>query len=212
MQVVTIAFIDDHPVMHEGLSAVFESRKKYSLIASGTAAADIPIILANHHPDVIIVDLGMPGDAFAAISNAKAIFPAAKIIVFTASTEIEDALHAFDVGAVGYALKRHAIDQLDDAIEAALRGDIYISPSMSVAFMQALKEKTTNTQIEHKYGLSAREIQIVSSVMSGKKNSEIAANMNLREKTIKNYMSRIMHKFNVRNRLELMLSLRGLKE
>lgn len=210
MQMVTVAFIDDHPVMHEGLSAVFERSKRYSLIASGSAAADIPIILAKHHPDIIIVDLGMPGDVFGTIADTKEAYPCAKIIVFTASTDIEDALHAFDVGAVGYALKRHAIDQLDGAIETVLRGDIYITPSMSVAFMQALKDKSANTQTDHTHDLSRREIQIINSVMLGKRNSEIASMMNLSEKTIKNYMSRIMQKFDVRNRLELMLALRGL--
>lgn len=212
MQITTVAFIDDHPVMREGVSAALERRKRYSLVASGSSAADIQAILVEHHPDILIVDLGMPGDAFEAIARAKGLAPSTKILVFTASTDVEDALHAFDAGAVGYALKRNAIDQLDDAMETVLRGDIYITSSMSADVMRALKEKSAKAQSDHMYGLSSRECEVVSSLMRGQKNIEIASIMKLSEKTIKNYMTALMRKFNVKNRLELMLSLQKLSK
>ena len=206
MPTTTVAFIDDHPVLHDGISAVFEQKSQYSLVAFGTSAADVSKILAEHHPDIMIVDIGMPGDAFGAIAEASGAASSTKIIVFTASTSVEDALHAFDAGAVGYALKRHAIDQLDDAIEAVVRGDIYITSSMSAAVMQALKEKTARASADYMRDLNQKEEDIVGLLLCGKKNSEIASIMNLSEKTIKNYMTSLMQKFNVKSRLELLIS------
>ena len=206
----TVAFIDDHPVLHDGVSAIFERKSEYSLVAFGTSAMDICRILTEYHPDIIIVDIGMPGDTFGAIAEACMVASSIKIIVLTASTNVDDAVRAFDVGAVGYVLKRDAIDQLGDAIEFAVRGDVYITSSMLPGVMQALKGKNKPVAcVEYSQNLTKKEIEIVKLLVLGKKNSEIATNMRLSEKTIKNYMTEIMQKFNVKNRLALMIEVRN---
>lgn len=142
----SIAIVDDHPMLMEGIAALLERQGGFTLTATGTAAGDIVSITSVHHPDEMIVDLNMPGDVFQAIADALRIAPETKIIVFTASTSPDDAIRVLDAGAKGYVLKGSPGDDLIRALQAAQQNDIYVSPSIASRLIYAFKGSARTTE------------------------------------------------------------------
>lgn len=203
---ISIAVVDDHPLLMEGLAALMQRKAGFSLTAAGSVASDIYSITAKHRPDAMIVDLNMPGDAFQAIKDASKTAPDMKIVVFTASTNTDHAIQALEAGAKGYVLKGSTADDLIEAIEMTCRGEIYITPCFAAKVINALQSKALEKQAAQSAKLSVREDQIVRLLLCGKQNREIARALSLSEKTVKGYMTLLMHKLNARNRLEVVIA------
>lgn len=203
---ISIAVVDDHPLLMEGLAALMQRKAGFSLTAAGSAASDIYTITDRHRPDAMVVDLNMPGDAFQAIADAAKAAPEMKIIVFTASTNTDHAIKALEAGAKGYVLKGSSADDLIEAIEATCRGEIYITPCFAAKMIGALQSKALEKKAAQSTKLSVREDQIVKLLLCGKQNREIARALSLSEKTVKGYMTHLMHKLNARNRLEVVIA------
>ena len=206
MNVISVAVIDDHPLITEGIAALMQRKGGFIVVAKGSAAEHIAAISEAYHPDAMIVDLSMPGDVFQAISDTVKVDPELKIVVFTASTSTTDAIHALDAGASGYVLKGSPADDLLDAIVAARRGEIYITPSLASKVLSALRSKAVERRAVHSAKLNVREEQIIQLLLCGKLNREIACALSLSEKTVKSYMTNLMQKLNCRNRLEAVIA------
>ncbi|TCR68509.1 response regulator transcription factor [Bosea sp. BK604] len=206
MAKISIAVVDDHPLLMEGLAALMQRKPGFSLTAAGAAASDIYAITAKHRPDAMIVDLNMPGDAFQAIADAARAAPEMKIVVFTASTNTDHAIHALEAGAKAYVLKGSPADELIEAIETACRGEIYITACFAAKVISALQNKAQEKKAAQGAKLSVREDQIVRLLLCGKQNREIARALSLSEKTVKGYMTHLMQKLNARNRLEVVIA------
>lgn len=202
----SIAIVDDHPLMAEGIAALLSRRGGFRLVATGKIADDVYAIAEQHRPDVLVVDLNMPGDIFVSTSRALAVSPDMKVVVFTASTSAEHAVKALDAGASAYVLKGSASEELFDAIAAARRGEVHITPVFAAKVIGALQSKALEKRSAEKIRLSAREDQIVRLLLCGKQNREIARTLSLSEKTVKSYMTNLMQKLNVRNRLEVVIA------
>ena len=202
----SVAIVDDHPMLLEGIAALLKRWGGFTLAATGIAADDIVSIARTHHPDQMIVDLGMPGDAFQAISDAMKIAPGTKIIVFTASSSTEDAIKALDIGARGYVLKGSPAEDLFQALQAVQQDDVYVTPAFATKVIYALKDQTLKRQKAITDRLSVREEQVVRLLLLGKKNNEIAHELSLSDKTVKTYMTSLMAKLNARNRLEAVIA------
>lgn len=208
---ISIAIVDDHPLLAEGIAAVLARRENYIVVETGVSAADVVAILGRRMCDVVIVDLNMPGDVFAAIAELRDIAPACRVVVFTASTETEHAVKALGAGAAGYVLKGSSAGELIDAVDAALRGEVYITPSFAAKVIGALNNKAAEKQAVISTKLSVREEQIVRLLLCGKQNREIARSLDLSEKTVKSYMTNLMTKLHARNRLEVVIAAQKLK-
>ncbi len=208
---ISIAIVDDHPLLAEGIAAVLARRENYIVIETGVSAADVVGIPGRRVCDVVIVDLNMPGDVFAAIADLRDIAPACRVVVFTASTETEHAVKALGAGAAGYVLKGSSAGELIDAVDAALRGEVYITPSFAAKVIGALNNKAAEKQAVISTKLSVREEQIVRLLLCGKQNREIARSLDLSEKTVKSYMTNLMTKLHARNRLEVVIAAQKLK-
>lgn len=203
---ISIAVIDDHPLLMEGLVSLMQRKVGFSLAAAGSNSSDIYSITEKYHLDAMIVDLNMPGDAFLAIKDATKAAPDMKIVVFTASTNTDHAIQALEAGAKGYVLKGSTADELIKAIEMTCRGEIYITPSFAAKVISALQGKALERQAAHSAKLSVREDQIVRLLLCGKQNREIANALSLSEKTVKGYMTLLMQKLKARNRLEVVIA------
>ena len=201
----SVAIVDDHPLLVEGIAALLKLGG-FTLVATGNVADHIVSIAKTHQPDVMIVDLNMAGDVFQAISDVLKIAPEAKIVVFTASASTEDAIKALDVGAKGYVLKGSPGEDVLEALRATQRGDVYITPSFATKVICSLKGKTLDHQKAISTRLSVREEQIVKQLLLGKMNNEIAQELSLSAKTVKGYMTNLMVKMHVRNRLEVVIA------
>lgn len=202
----SLAIVDDHPVLMEGIAALLKRWGGFTLAATGNVADDMVSITRSHRPDDMIVDPGMAGDIYRAISDALRIAPTMKIVVFTASASTDDAIRALDAGAKGYVLKSGPGDDLIQALQAAQRNDVYVSPSFASKLICALKDKSLERQKAACNRLSVREEQIVKLLLCGKMNSEIARELSLSTKTIKAHMTGLMAKLNARNRLEAVIA------
>ncbi|MGH6782476.1 MAG: LuxR C-terminal-related transcriptional regulator [Sphingomonadaceae bacterium] len=202
----SVAIVDDHPLLMEGIAALLKRWGGFTLAATGNVADQIVSITRTHHPDQMIVDLNVVGDVFQAISDALKIAPDTQIIVFTASTNPDDAIRALDIGAKGYVLKGSPGEDLLQALQAAQHGDVYVTPAFAPKVIGALQDKALERQKAISNRLSVREVQIVRLLLLGKRNSEIADALSLSDKTIKSYMTNLMAKLNARNRLEVVLA------
>ena len=204
-----LALVDDHPALLKWLAAIFAADPSFEVVATGGNAAEAVTIVQDRTPDLLIVDLSMPGDVFAAIGEMARTAPLLKLIVFTAFSNVDMALRAMDAGAHAFVLKGRPTNDLFDAVEAVLRGDIYISPEFSPRLISGFKnrERRDSTAIT----LTTREEQLVQGLLEARTHAEMATSLGMTEKMIQHYMSGLMMKLNVHSRLEIIEAVRQLR-
>lgn len=132
--VISVALIDDHDVLLRELAAIVSGKAGYRVADTGGAADCIPRIAAESAPDLMVIDLSMPGDVFAGIAEARAISPQTRIMVFTAYADVELALRAFEAGADAFVIKGMPGLDFFDAISACLSGQKYVSEPFRAKF------------------------------------------------------------------------------
>ena len=205
MHRTSIAFVDDHPILLDGLISIFSGDESYRVVASGACAADAISISNSLKPSILVIDLNMPDDTFSAMAVISRDIPETKMVAFTAAAGVGDAVKALELGARGYVLKGCSADELRVAIRTVLRGETFITQSLAVKVITSLRTpppKPAAVTIR----LSVREDQIVKLLFQGKMNKEIALELDICEKTVKHYMTILMQKFNVRNRVEVVIA------
>ncbi|MGV2104191.1 MULTISPECIES: response regulator transcription factor [unclassified Rhizobium] len=210
MSKISLALIDDHPVMLAGLSEILKSHPKFTVAATGSSADDALEIGLKCAPDVFIVDLMMPGNIFDAIAKLVEKIRT-RILVFTANTGSDYAVRALNAGASGYVLKGSSIQELIQAIAAVHRGDMFITPAFACKVIEELKIASLRKKAGGDVKLSIREGQIIGMLLRGFTNKQIATGLNIGEKTVKNYMTILMQKLNARNRLEVLIAAQKLE-
>lgn len=208
---VSVAFVDDHPILLEGLVSLYSGKKGLTILAKGHNAVDAIKIAEQFCPDVIVVDLSMPGDSMAAIEVIVRTMSKTKVVIFTATSSIETAIKALNIGVSGYVLKGSTALDLHDAIIAAHKGETYMTPGFATKVILSMKTAEMRQKAMQTNRLSAREEQIVHHLMRGETNREIAQNLAMSEKTVKHYMTILMQKLNVRNRVEAVLAAQKIK-
>jgi DNA-binding NarL/FixJ family response regulator len=199
----TIAFVDDHPVLVSGVAAIFADDDEFQVIAKGGCADEAIEICALHRPDVIVIDLNMPGDVFAAIADISRTSPRTRILAYTASVEIDIAVKTLRSGASGYVVKGSSAEELRDGIIAVLGGETFVTRGLAGKVLTALANQIGSASATK---LSTRETQVVRLLYRGCTNREIAESLKISEKTVKHYMTILMNKLNVRNRLEVVMA------
>jgi len=212
MQRTSVAFVDDHPVLLEGLVANFSARADYAVVGIGSCAGDALTVATRQRPGVMVIDLNMPGDPFEVIAKITQFSPATKVLAFTASAGVDYAVRALEAGVSGYVLKGSSADELSDAIRKVLTGETFITPSFATKVIVALRDASLRKLAARAIKLSIREDQIVKLLLRGRTNKEIANQLNISEKTVKHYMTLLMQKLNVRNRLEVIIAAQKLGE
>jgi len=211
MRAASIALVDDHPLMVEAIVALL-SRSGLQVLATGSSAKDIIELTVAHSPDVLIVDLNMHGDVYAAIGAVVKKFGKTKIVAFTAATGVDFAIRALDAGAHGYVLKGSSSIELLRAIECVLHGETYITQNFAGRVIAALRDTSLRRIAAEAVKLSIRENQILRLLVRGKTNKEIAASLRISEKTVKHYMTILMQKLHVRNRVEAVIAAQKFSE
>jgi DNA-binding NarL/FixJ family response regulator len=203
---VSIALVDDHPLMIEAIFSLLKRTDGFEIVGTGVNASDIVEICRCRQPQIALVDLSMPGDVYAAIASAIKISPSTKIIAFTAATGVDPAIRALDAGASGYVLKGSSSTELIQAIASVQSGETYIAQNFASRVIAALRDTSLRRKAAEAVILSIREHQIVRLLMHGKTNKEIAIAIKISEKTVKHYMTLLMQKLQVRNRLEVVIA------
>jgi two-component system nitrate/nitrite response regulator NarL len=207
---IKVAFADDHRVLIEGLAAIYSAKDDLEVIGTGHDADHALRIVEEQRPDVIVMDLSMPGDSFAAIDDIMRRFPLTKIVVFSASTAIAPAVELIESGIAGHVLKGGSSAELHEAIRIAHRGDSYVTSGFATKLIVSMKTaeiRRKNQPVATR--LHVREEQIVSCLLKGVTNQEIGDALNLSEKTVKHYMTSMLAKMSAKNRVQLVVAMKN---
>lgn len=203
MTQITVGIVDDHPLFREGVSRSLSEISDFLVVGEGESCADAFHIASFEHPNVLLLDVSMPGDGLTAIGEVLSRSPNTKILMLTASDEVGALTAAIKHGAMGYVLKGVGAKGLADAIRAVAKGSRWISPAMSAKLVDhsmADQDPAAKGRL-----LSPRERQVMDLVAEGQSNKLIARQLDLQEKTVKHHMTQIMIKLGVTNRTEAAL-------
>jgi DNA-binding NarL/FixJ family response regulator len=210
---IRIAVVDDHPLYRDGVVMTLARDEKFDVVGEGNSADQAIKIAEQVAPDVMLLDVGLPGCGIEAARSLSKLTPRMKIIMLTASESEEHVSAALEAGACGYVLKGISAQDLVRAVRAVGDGETYVSPGLAARLLSNLSSRNKAAQTtDDLASLTQREDQILACVANGRTNKEIARELNLSEKTVKHYMTNIMHKLQVRNRVEAALMLRKRKQ
>ena len=201
-----VAIVDDHPLFREGVAFTLGNQPDVEVVAEGGSAADALRIAAERMPDVMLLDVSMPGGGLEAISSVLSRSPETRVLMLTASEEVDTLSAALQRGAAGYVLKGIGSRGLAEAIRAVVRGSKFVSPAMSAKVM----ERSLGAQSSPKASLTPRELEVMELVAEGLSNKHIGLRLDLQEKTVKHHMTQILLKLGVTNRTEAAIKWRDL--
>ncbi len=196
-----VAIIDDHPLFREGVAYTLRSSLVLDLVGEGGTADDAVRIASQQSPDIILLDVSMPGGGIEAARSIARIRPIAKTIVLTVSESEQDVSQALEAGVKGYVLKGTSGSELLETILAVSRGESYVTPGLAARLLTQVR-RPEPARAAALPQLTGREGQILAQVARGLTNKEIARALSLSEKTVKHHMTNVMQKLQVRNRVE----------
>jgi two-component system nitrate/nitrite response regulator NarL len=197
-----VAIIDDHPLFREGLAHTLRSDVALEIVGEGATAEDAVRIAQDELPDILLLDVSMPGGGIEATRSIMRASSIVKVIVLTVSESEDDVAQALAAGAKGYVLKGTSGSELLETMLAVSRGESYVTPALAARLLmpQARPEERSRGPVLPE--LTQREAQILAQVARGLTNKEIARALSLSEKTVKHHMTNVMQKLHVRNRVE----------
>ena len=204
MSQIRLLIVDDHEVVRLGLRTLLETEPDLRVVAEAGTAEEALVQTANHHPDVVILDIQLPGrSGLDACRDIRQKFAQSQVVMLTSSTNENFALEALRAGAAGYVLKQVGGDELVRAVRAAHNGETALDPKTAARLVARLNELQKKTEADAFRDLSQREMEVLNLVARGWSNKEIAQALNLSEITARNYVTTIMEKLHLRNRVEL---------
>ena len=192
---IRLFVIDDHPVVREGLVAALEDDPGFEVVGAAESYEESLSIMITDRPDVILLDLELPGiGGLRAIPRLVEDFPGARILIFTAYDTEEQVLGAIRSGARGYLLKGASIQEIARAIRAVHGGESYLQPRIASKVMAELDPHKQAT------ALSRRQVEVLQRIADGQTNGQIAAALNITERTVKFHVTTLMRKLEADNR------------
>ena len=204
MDQISIVIADDHPLYREGVARTLMEDKGLLVVGQAQDAPGAVELTQRLKPDLLLLDISMPGGGgLAALREVVALPDAPKIAMLTASEEDDEVMQALKGGALGYVLKGVGARELIGIVKDLARGQSYVSPVLAARLLAVMREggkaaKPANPLAE----LSKREEDILRLVVEGRSNKEIGLALELQEKTVKHYMTSILQKLHLRNRVE----------
>jgi DNA-binding NarL/FixJ family response regulator len=194
---ISLLIVDDHPVVRDGLRGMFESAPGFRVLGEASNGVEAVERAAALDPDVILMDLRMPGgggvDAIRELTRRTA---RAKVLVLTTYDTDSDTLPAIEAGATGYLLKDAPRDELFTAVRAAAQGRTVLSPAVASRLVSAVR----SPQTPGNEPLSAREREVLTLVAKGTSNREIARELFISEATVKTHLTHLYGKLGVKDR------------
>jgi DNA-binding NarL/FixJ family response regulator len=194
MDLIRILIVDDHPVVREGLAGMLAGQPDFAVVGEAKDGAEALELDARLRPDVLLMDLRMPGmDGVAAIEAVRGKRPSANILVLTTYDSDADIVRAIEAGATGYLLKDTPREELFRAIRAAAQGESVLAPAVAARLMTRMRDPAEES-------LSAREIEVLQLVYKGAGNREIGKALHISTATVKTHLIHIYGKLGVDDR------------
>ncbi len=198
-----VMIVDDHEVVREGLRSLFNRRNDMQVVAEAGSVAEAVQAALRHRPNVIVMDVRLPdGSGVEACRDIRAELPDTRVIMLTSYADDEAVFSSILAGASGYLLKQIRGQQLAEAVEAVARGESLLDPQVTKRVMDQMRNLATQPAADKQAGLTEQEYRILTLIAEGKTNREIASEIFLSDKTVKNYVSSILSKLNLRRRSE----------
>jgi DNA-binding NarL/FixJ family response regulator len=198
-----VMLVDDHDLFRTGLRNLLEEQG-VDIVGEASEGATALGLVRELAPDVVVMDLNMPGmNGIEATREIARFAPLTRVVVLTISDQDDDVIDAILAGACGYLLKDSSIDVLMQGIRAASVGEALISPNIAAKVLQRLR--ATGIQKDASVPrpeLSDRETEVLRLIANGKDNAEIAADLHISPKTVKNHISNILMKLQIENRIQ----------
>jgi two-component system nitrate/nitrite response regulator NarL len=204
---IRVVIADDHPLFRGGVVRTLRECGDIAVVGEGGSAEEAIGLVDRHRPDVVCLDISMPGGGIHAAREIAGRHRDVRIIMLTASEEDDDVLGALQAGAHGYVLKGVGARELVELLRGVADGASYVSPALGARVLSALQRPAGEARAHDDpvSALSKREEQILRLLAQGMSNKEIGRALDLQEKTVKHYMTGILQKLQVRNRVEAAL-------
>jgi two-component system response regulator DevR len=195
--------VDDHEVVRQGLVSLLERREHFQVVAEAGTAAEAVEMARKFEPDLVVMDVRLPdGSGIEACREIRAEFPATRVVILTSYPDEEAVLSAIIAGASGYLLKQIRGRDLVSALESVGRGESLLDPAVTEKVLDRVRRIATGTYTDEMAQLTQQEQKILLLVAEGKTNKEIASEVFLSDKTVKNYVSSILSKLNLERRAQ----------
>jgi two-component system, NarL family, nitrate/nitrite response regulator NarL len=200
---ILVAIVDDHPLVREGVAHVIATEIGFSVVAKGGTAHEAIEIVRLHNPDILVLDISIPGGGIAALQSIAKLGKSTKVLILTVSDDEADVFNALNLGAQGYVLKGISGPELIQALRSVYIDGHYLSPSLGAKIITDIGRNKLTIYTKGKVKLTEREDGILKLVRQGKTNKEIGTTLSLSEKTVKHYMGNLFKKLDVKSRTEL---------
>ena len=198
-----ILVVDDHEVVRQGLVALLDRRPNFQVVAEAGTVEEALAQAHQHEPDIVIMDVRLPdGSGIEACREIRAELPDTRIVMLTSFPDEEAVLSAIVAGAAGYLLKQIRARDLIAGLEAVGRGESLLDPAVTERVLARVRQIASGEIHDELSGLTPQERKILMLVAEGMTNKEIAAEIFLSDKTVKNYVSSILAKLNLERRAQ----------
>jgi DNA-binding NarL/FixJ family response regulator len=200
---ITVLVVDDHPIFRTGVVHGLGGEPGIAVVGEADSGEAALRLARDILPDVVLLDLSMPGwDGLATAGRIATACPATAIVMLTASEDHDRLLAAFKAGARGYVLKGVSAQELARVIRSVVAGEACVSPSLAAEMLALLTRAKAPDPLQE---LTGRERDILALIGQGLTNRAIGERLGLTEKTIKHYVTNILQKLQVRSRVEAAL-------
>ncbi len=203
-----LMIVDDHAIFREGLRTLLDLEEDFEVIAEASRGDEAVALAAEEAPDVILLDLHLPdGSGADFCRELRRVSPQSKVLILSAYDDDEEISAALIAGASGYVLKTIGGERLADNIRSVYGGEVLLAPSIAAKVVQQLSrlQQETSRREESLQALTPREREVFYLASRGMKNSEIAAELYLSEKTIKTHLRNIYNKLDLASKADLRL-------
>jgi two-component system, NarL family, nitrate/nitrite response regulator NarL len=204
---IRVGVVDDHPLFREGVVSTLAAQDDMTIVGQGATADDAVRIARDHQPHVIVLDMNLPGDGLTALGTVASRYSSTSVLMLTVAADEERVTNAMRCGARGYLLKGVSGPGLVGAVRAVSQGELYVSPSLAARLLiRSGTDRAGRGESPDRFDdLTTREQQILALVSHGLSNKEIGSKLELTEKTVKHYLTSVLKKLHVRNRVDAAL-------
>jgi len=198
-----LVVVDDHEVVRQGLVALLDRRDTFQVVGEAGNVEEAMTVVRRMKPDLVIMDVRLPdGSGIEACRDIRSEMPEVRVVILTSYPDEEAVLSAIIAGASGYLLKQIRGRDLVSAVEAVGRGESLLDPAVTEKVLERVRRIAAGSYTDELATLTSQEQKILMLVAEGKTNKEIASEVFLSDKTVKNYVSSILSKLNLERRAQ----------
>ena len=205
---IRVVIADDHPMFRSGVAQALKSAGSFDVVGEASNGPEAVQLAGRLHPQMVLLDVNMPGCGLQAAAAIVRADPSIHVVMLTVSETEQSVNAALEAGAKGYVLKGASSVELVRVLQGICEGEAYVTPSLAAKLLTQLRQKPAVRERNTLSDLTSREEEILAHAARGLTNKEIARSLTLSEKTVKHYMTNVLHKLQVRNRVEAVIQMR----